>query len=163
VAGKDAHENEFKAFYAVAVGDKPGIYPNWTKAEAAIGSKGGRAVKQKKFETLEEAKEFIRTYGGAAAQAAIGDTPAKTPTATKKSKAKGSTSTKDGDGPDVLHVWTDGASAGNGRAGAKAGFGVFFGNGDKRYGVLVPTLYCIGLILICGQERLRPSSRRPPD
>jgi len=129
VSGKAVDENEFKAYYAVAVGDHPGIYPNWTKAEAAIGSRAGRGVKQKKFETLEEATEFILTYGSATAQAAFGGTAAK-PQAGKKSKTKGGTSAEDGS--DVLHVWTDGASSGNGRAGAKAGFGVFFGHGDKR-------------------------------
>ena len=132
MSGKDADENEFKAYYAVAVGDKPGIYPNWTKAEAAIGTKTGVSVKQKKFETLEEAEEFIRAYGNAAAQATLDGTGAKPQSAAKKAKTKGSASTKDEDGSDVLRVWTDGASAGNGRAGARAGFGVFFGDGDKR-------------------------------
>lgn len=34
---------------------------------------------------------------------------------------------------DVLRIYTDGSSLGNGKKTAIAGVGVFFGDGDKRY------------------------------
>lgn len=39
-------------------------------------------------------------------------------------------------GKSVLSIWTDGSSLKNGRAGAAAGVGVFFGLGDTRYDIL---------------------------
>jgi ribonuclease HI len=46
-------------YYAVAVGSKPGIYYSWTEAEPCTR---GRSI-HKKFNTLEEAEQFIQEYG----------------------------------------------------------------------------------------------------
>lgn len=40
---------------------------------------------------------------------------------------------------DVLHVWTDGACRSNGRKGAIAGVGVYFGPDDKRFVAYAPS------------------------
>jgi ribonuclease HI len=43
-----------------------------------------------------------------------------------------SSHTGDNTGRDILTIYTDGSSLGNGKTGARAGVGVFFGNGDPR-------------------------------
>ena len=48
------------SFYAVAVGKKPGIYTNWNECKVNIDDVKGAIYK--KFETIEEASEFIEDY-----------------------------------------------------------------------------------------------------
>lgn len=50
-----------RKYYAVAVGNKPGIYASWGEAQPCI--RGAPGAKQKKFNTQEEAEEFIRENG----------------------------------------------------------------------------------------------------
>jgi ribonuclease HI len=109
----------------VAVGIVPGIYTEWTETQNAL--KGAKGPKYKKFNTRAEAIEFIRTYGDAAAQKTIEDEPIEPP-------AKKSKKVKEEAG--VLHVYTDGSSLSNGKAGAAAGVGVFYGVGDPRFVLL---------------------------
>ena len=132
VAGRDppsqAKETPTR-FYGVAIGRKPGVYTDWAKAqEAIIGWKG---PKYKKFDTLSEAEAFVRQYSvGVSASETIGaevaglqEPPAKkAKTDTKQliSRSK------------VVVVYTDGSSLGNGRNGASAGVGVYFGPSDPR-------------------------------
>ncbi|KAJ3578081.1 hypothetical protein NPX13_g2485 [Xylaria arbuscula] len=134
VAGKKtsaAADGEEK-FYAVAVGREPGIYADWD--EAALAIKGWKAPKYKKFMARDDAVEFIRAYGNEEAQAWLLKEGVEPPN--KKAK-KTKTSNEPGgdiieDEPDVLRIFTDGSSLANGRAGATAGVGVFFGEGDER-------------------------------
>lgn len=116
-------------FYGVAVGRKPGVYTEWTKVqEAIIGWKG---PKYKKFETRAEAEAFVRTYGKAATVPDVSELDgeeAEVPAAKKAKKAAKPTTS----GANVLVVYTDGSSLGNGRSGATAGVGVFFGVNDPR-------------------------------
>ncbi|KAI0472315.1 hypothetical protein F4859DRAFT_100595 [Xylaria cf. heliscus] len=119
-------------FYAVAVGRQPGVYTDWDVASVAI--KGWKAPKYKKFATREEAIEFIRANGNEEAQEWLLNESAEPPS--KKAK-KTKTSGEPGadfveDEPGVLRIFTDGSSLANGRAGATAGVGVFFGEGDER-------------------------------
>ncbi|TGJ86076.1 hypothetical protein E0Z10_g2706 [Xylaria hypoxylon] len=118
-------------FYAVAVGREPGIYTDWDEASVAI--KGWKAPKYKKFITRDEAIEFIRTHGNEEAQEWLLKEGVQPPSKKIKSKTSGQ---PDGevmeDEPGVLRIFTDGSSLSNGRAGATAGVGVFFGEGDKR-------------------------------
>ncbi len=119
-------------FYAVAVGREPGVYTDWDEASLAI--KGWKAPKYKKFMTRDEAVEFIRTHGNEEAQAWLLSEGVEPPS--KKTKKTKTSSELDGDvledEPDVLRIFTDGSSLANGRAGATAGVGVFFGQGDGR-------------------------------
>ncbi|KAK8094511.1 RNase H domain protein [Apiospora hydei] len=111
-------------FYAVAIGRDPGIYTDWDIAAEAI--KGWKGPKYKKFDTRAEAVEYIRTHGNEAGQSFIKDEAIEPPA--KKSKRSAGSSSKAG----ALHIYTDGSSLSNGRAGAVAGVGVFFGAGDSR-------------------------------
>jgi ribonuclease HI len=119
-------------FYAVAVGREPGIYTDWDEASLAI--KGWKAPKYKKFGTRDEAIEFIRAHGNEEAQEWLLNQSAEPPS--KKAKKTKTSGEPDSDifedEPGVLRIFTDGSSLANGRAGATAGVGVFFGEGDKR-------------------------------
>lgn len=114
-------------FYGVAVGHVPGVYTEWTEAQKQINVKG---PKYKKFETREEAEAFVKS-GGKVVEGVKGVKAVKDQTEepiakrAKKSSSSGSKSR-------TLKVYTDGSALGNGRLGAVAGVGVYFGDGDKR-------------------------------
>ncbi|KAI0200524.1 hypothetical protein F4808DRAFT_153525 [Astrocystis sublimbata] len=116
-------------FYAVAVGRVPGIYTDWDVASGAI--KGWKAPKYKKFATREEAIEFIRAHGNEAAQEWLLKEGAEPPSKRAR-KTKDESSEFAQDEPGVTRIFTDGSSLANGRAGATAGVGVFFSEGDER-------------------------------
>lgn len=121
-------------FYGVAVGHNPGVYEHWDDAKMQVTDIKGPIYR--KFDSREEAEEFVRTKG----QSAKGEK------ASKEKKEKGEeraheepaakkvkvTSAKSKGKSKVLQVYTDGSSRGNGRVGAIAGVGVFFGEGDGR-------------------------------
>ncbi|KAI0137315.1 ribonuclease H-like domain-containing protein [Xylariales sp. AK1849] len=129
VAGKavksadDKKKKEGDKFYAVAVGRIPGIYTEWTEAQEAF--QGWKGPKYKKFGTRSEAVEYIRTNGDEAGQASIANEPTEPPLKkTKNDEGEGLSA--------VLPIYTDGSSMGNGKAGAVAGVGVWFGKDDQR-------------------------------
>ncbi|KAK3349273.1 ribonuclease H-like protein [Lasiosphaeria hispida] len=140
-AGRDppsTSSDKPERFYGVAVGRKPGVYTDWTKAQEAIV--GWKGPKYKKFDTRAQAEAFVRSFTRVAS--APGDSegeddddeepPAKK---AKKELPKGKKEppkaglSKDGT---RLVIYTDGASSNNGKAGARAGVGVYFGHGDNR-------------------------------
>ncbi|TPX11007.1 uncharacterized protein E0L32_008044 [Thyridium curvatum] len=131
-----ASEEKTDKFYAVAVGNPPGIYTDWdTASKAIVGVKG---PKYKKFGTITEAKEFMKIHTKARAalqQAQEADDDADQPPA-KKARTSGVGATNGAasgtTSKGALTIYTDGSSLANGRTGARAGVGVFFGAGDKR-------------------------------
>ncbi|AEO59449.1 hypothetical protein MYCTH_2307792 [Thermothelomyces thermophilus ATCC 42464] len=138
-AGRDppsaSSESKPPRFYGVAVGRKPGVYTDWSAAQEAIV--GWKGPKFKKFDTRAEAEAFVRSYSasgrGPTSTAAseteqdgvdsVEEPPHKRARATSKP-----TNTR----TDVVVIYTDGSSLGNGRLGATAGVGVYFGPGDPR-------------------------------
>jgi ribonuclease HI len=128
-AGRGTEER----FYGIAVGHNPGVYETWTAASEQI--KNVKGPKYKKFDTREEAEEFVKN-GGKVSKKADAPKPVK-----KQERSNGSS----GEGPSAkkaktsssngktVKVWTDGSSRGNGRLGAVAGVGVYFGENDPRY------------------------------
>lgn len=105
----------------------PGIYTEWSEAQDAFaGSNGG--IKQQSFKTREEAVEFIRAHGDEAGQRAI-ENEVEEPPAKKTKTTRSSKPIAD----NVLPIYTDGSSRGNGKVGAVAGVGVFFGEDDPRF------------------------------
>ncbi len=154
-AGRDppsaAADNKPPRFYGVAVGRKPGVYTEWSAAQEAIV--GWKGPKFKKFDTRTEAEAFVRSYGAAsrAAKQPLFDADAdeeedefQEPPAKKVKNAVKLANSRNG----VVVVYTDGSSLGNGRAGATAGVGVYFGDSDSRY-VVPCTLQCHGLPTSC--------------
>lgn len=116
-------------FYAIAIGKEPGIYTDWDTASVAI--KGWKGPKYKKFDTRAEAVEYIRAHGDEAGQKSIAGEVLEP--VSKKAKSKSGTDELEiEDDPSILHIYTDGSSLLNGRAGAAAGVGVWFGEGDPR-------------------------------
>ncbi|KAI1418150.1 RnaseH-domain-containing protein [Hypoxylon sp. FL1857] len=116
-------------YYAVAIGREPGVYTDWDTASLAI--KGWKGPKYKRFDTREDAIEYIRMHGNEAAQKVLSEEGVE-PAAKKPKKSSAGETLVVEDEPDVQHVYTDGSSLSNGRAGAIAGVGVWFGHGDRR-------------------------------
>ncbi|KAH7370738.1 putative ribonuclease H [Rhexocercosporidium sp. MPI-PUGE-AT-0058] len=137
VAGKSKSKPGEEKFYAVAVGHIPGVYTEWPDAQMQIH--GAKDPKYKKFETRKEAEEFVRSGAkgakkGEAVNGAKEKRGKKVPEgeedepSAKRSRTGASSETKG----KWLRIYTDGSALGNGRMGAVAGVGVFFGVGDKR-------------------------------
>ncbi|KAK0733031.1 ribonuclease H-like domain-containing protein [Lasiosphaeria miniovina] len=128
VAGRDPPSmanDKPDRFYGVAVGRKPGVYTDWSKAQQAIV--GWKGPKYRKFDTHAEALAFVRAYRNVAAAPLVeveGSEEEEPPTKRAKTAARSQAA--------IPVVYTDGSSLGNGRAGAAAGVGVFFGTGDPR-------------------------------
>ncbi|KAK3682837.1 ribonuclease H-like domain-containing protein [Podospora appendiculata] len=152
-------EGDSGKFYAVAVGRVPGIYNNWSEAEKQI--KGWTGPKFKKFDTRQEAEAFIREkrlrdpveklqfesevdsdeadsdsdevfeVEPPTKKARISKTAAATTTTARAGPSAAAAPSMVGAG-DVMVVYTDGSSRGNGKVGARAGLGVYFGRGNKR-------------------------------
>ncbi|WQF81373.1 Putative large ribosomal subunit protein bL9/RNase H1 [Colletotrichum destructivum] len=137
-------------FYAVARGIFTGIFMDWGTASLAIA--GTKGPKYKKFDTYEDALDFIREWGDEQT-IAIAEKEARrngmtVPSSNKTFvKAEKSEDTSDSDddseqSDDILsvepetkiytQVYTDGSSLGNGTAGSVAGVGVYFGPNDPR-------------------------------
>ena len=103
-------------YYAVARGNKTGIFQNWVFCKDAID--GFPDACFKKFEIQEEAQKFIDENSGGK----------KLPISTSRK-----TYLKNQFDVDVEQfVYTDGACINNGRPDAVAGMGIYFGENDKR-------------------------------
>ncbi|RYP14983.1 hypothetical protein DL765_005980 [Monosporascus sp. GIB2] len=122
-ASDGTHEERY---YAVAVGRDPGIYTNWEAASVAIT--GWKGPKYKRFDTRKDAIEFIRTHGNEAAQKVLREQEGQEigPPAKKFKKSSPEAESN------IQCIHTDGSARGNGRLGALAGVGVYFGAGDPR-------------------------------
>uniref|UniRef100_A0A6C0LIM8 ribonuclease H n=1 Tax=viral metagenome TaxID=1070528 RepID=A0A6C0LIM8_9ZZZZ len=90
------------SFYAIANGRSIGIFLNWVECSNSV--KGYKNASYKKFDTREEATNFINNN---------------TVNGEKKDDAD-------------YYVYTDGGCSKNGKAGALAGIGIFFGVDDSR-------------------------------
>ncbi|CZT07462.1 related to ribonuclease H1 [Rhynchosporium agropyri] len=154
VAGRNQSNPGQEKFYGVAVGHRPGVYTEWPEAQRQID--GAKNPKYKKFETRREAEEFVRSGGKVSAEkkekgnvkadAEVGggvlevvdgrerfevEEDVEQPSS-KRSRTSGSAEGKGKGKGKMLRIYTDGSALGNGRTGAVAGVGVFFGVNDKR-------------------------------
>ncbi|POS85871.1 hypothetical protein EPUL_004454, partial [Erysiphe pulchra] len=159
VAGKDVatklESSHAERYYGVAVGHRPGVYTDWT--EASLQIKDIKRPLYKKFPTLAEAEFFVMTKGKdlekhlearehdqdrEAADESQGreilvvedSKEEKDESVIKKRKIESSIQASSGKGLDenLIQVYTDGSARRNGRKGARAGVGVFFGTNDPR-------------------------------
>ncbi|KAH6608091.1 hypothetical protein Trco_004404 [Trichoderma cornu-damae] len=138
VAGKKvAAADEPEKFYAVAVGNPTGIFTDWAEASKAIT--GIKGPKYRRFGTRAEAAAYIRQYGNRETIEALGDraepvdkveVEEKPVTIKKFTPIKEMAAARPRE--NVLNIYTDGSSLANGRAGARAGLGVYFGDNDPR-------------------------------
>ncbi|XP_054719127.1 uncharacterized protein LOC129228471 [Uloborus diversus] len=97
---------EKRPFYAVHRGEKTGVYSTWVECEKQI--KDFRNPSFRKFDTKEEAEEFVKT----------GKIP--------KKELKIPEIADD----EYVTVFTDGAASSNGKEGCTAGIGVYWGPGN---------------------------------
>ncbi|KAI8096394.1 Caulimovirus viroplasmin-domain-containing protein, partial [Halteromyces radiatus] len=110
-------------YYAVQKGRKQGVYKTWEECKKQVIQFAG--AKYRKFATLEEAESFVAGHDEKQYDR-------------KKRKRMNNDDDNDDDRPRSRHpkadlvVYTDGAAAGNGQHGAKAGYGVFWGKDDAR-------------------------------
>ncbi|PQE12850.1 ribonuclease H protein [Rutstroemia sp. NJR-2017a BBW] len=133
VAGKNpAKTNAEPKFYGIAVGKKTGVYTEWADAQKQIA--GVKAPKYKKFATREEAQAFVDSGGKVEKDGEKGEVKEKGAKRQKveREEEEEEEEEKEEVQADTVRVWTDGSSRGNGRLGAKAGVGVWFGEDDKR-------------------------------
>lgn len=177
VAGQNppsSANDEPTRFYGVAVGRKPGVYTDWGKAQEAFVGWG--RPKYKRFETLAEAEEFVRKFSGQAtntapvaatsdasenaSEDALEEIDELQPPAKKVKKTTGA-SPKSADAV----VYTDGSSRGNGKIGAAAGVGVYFGPQDPRFVPSINPEDSTNVLTDHGsvQKHLRAVGGRPPD
>ncbi|KAL1894565.1 hypothetical protein Sste5346_005800 [Sporothrix stenoceras] len=149
-------------FYAVAIGKFPGIYTDWAEASKAIvGAKGPKykkfstraeAADYIRMYANDATRQALSGLGGNAAagvntQQAVeededeeeeeDDEDEEEKDAAQilqpaNKRAKQGSSATSASSTAVLDIYTDGSSLGNGKNGASAGVGVFFGPGDKR-------------------------------
>ncbi|OBZ65039.1 Ribonuclease H [Grifola frondosa] len=146
------------AFYAVAIGHNPGIYPTWDECKAQV--KGVPGAKYKKFSNASEAESWVAAFGTPGAVTVKAPRPG--PSTTQRSSPYTSTSAplaststpstsraiaaaskpKSGrlnledekivDESNWNVVYSDGSCRGNGKADPIAGIGVWWGQNDPR-------------------------------
>lgn len=92
-------------YYAVAKGNQIGIFSNWSECRSAVH--GFKQPKYKKFDTEEEAKQFVEKFGS------------------NKQETNEIHATD-------YYVYTDGSCHNNGQDNATAGIGIYFGENDPR-------------------------------
>jgi len=99
-------------YYAVANGRAIGVFETWAECNQSV--KGYKNAAYKKFDTKQEAEEFI--------------------SAKEHKLVVSATTINDnlGDFQPDYYVYTDGACSKNGTRNASAGIGVFFGENDPR-------------------------------
>ncbi|CAN8103363.1 unnamed protein product [Discula destructiva] len=137
-------------FYAVAVGNRPGIYTEWTEAQAAYT--GVKAPKYKKFETRQAAEEWMEGFeqsnssmlhGGLKLEEEDEEDEDEDDEDDEEDDEEIAAPSKKKFKPEIqLHVgneygnlevvYTDGSTLSNGQDGAVSGVGVFFGESDPR-------------------------------
>lgn len=165
VAGQNPGGNSDKSekYYAVAIGNRPGVYTDWNEAQRAYT--GVKGPKYKKFSTRAEAEEFMRVFGPRTQKSTA---PVSEVEEDEEDEEDGEEEEEDGDdgadedssevelddfdeppakkaksAPDgMTEVYTDGSSMGNGKKNSAAGIGVFFGLGDPR--CVEETSYYVG-------------------
>lgn len=145
-------ESQSDRFYGVAVGVVPGIYTDWPTAQRQIA--GVKGPKYKKFATRAEAAEFVKANSKGGVSPPLNTTDSvnvirpvsyesnvisQEPLPKSRRTDAGDTSVNifqskvASSNAGALRVYTDGSALGNGKNGASAGVGVFFGVGDPRY------------------------------
>ncbi|RKF65763.1 Ribonuclease H [Golovinomyces cichoracearum] len=135
---KKSESRKAERFYGVAAGHRPGVYTDW--AEASLQIKDVKRPKFKKFLTREEAEYFVFT-NGEELQHISGEeeqeekdlpTEADELISNKRRKTGALLDRSKESEENFIKVYTDGSSRRNGRLGARAGVGVFFGTNDPR-------------------------------
>jgi len=128
VKGSSSNESRF---YGVAVGKVPGVYEEWVDAQRQIA--GVKGPKFRRFPTRAEAEAFVKAgAGGSTSKVARKEAEMNSEPSAKRAKIMATSTGKEPAPAKETKVYTDGSSLGNGKLGAQAGVGVFFGDNDPR-------------------------------
>uniref|UniRef100_A0A3P8V4F0 Ribonuclease H1 n=1 Tax=Cynoglossus semilaevis TaxID=244447 RepID=A0A3P8V4F0_CYNSE len=139
-----------KFFYAVRKGVKPGVYKSWDECKTQVDK--FQSASYKKFASEKEAWAFVRGVEFSAPPAVKTGTSGSLPrsdaepqreiteeepnTSKRIKQSTGSSAGSSSDGftymGDAVVVYTDGCCTGNGKSGAKAGIGVYWGHNHPR-------------------------------
>ncbi|GIY71529.1 ribonuclease H1 [Caerostris darwini] len=133
----DSIDRKAKPYYAVHRGAKPGVYRTWTECEKQIKNMGNASYR--KFDNEEQALEYVRTGGIVKATRRELKEIIYTNRVVQKRKRNSNDEleyTIENPHEPVV-IFTDGASAQNGRKIARAGIGIYWGpnhplNASKR-------------------------------
>lgn len=123
-------------YYGVRSGRSTGVYTQWDECRAMVAGFSGALYK--KFATLEEARAFVTDSlasdfkGYVAPMVSLTRANSALSEQAEKDVRKVAPMPASTPANDVLMVYTDGACKGNGRNGARAGWGVYFGEGSPR-------------------------------
>ncbi|KAF8318509.1 hypothetical protein DL93DRAFT_2075991 [Clavulina sp. PMI_390] len=117
------------AFYAVKAGRVPGIYGTWGECEAQV--KGFSKAVYQSFKTRAQAEEYMKGVPGPASLS-NNPPPAQSSSSSSSPASKALTDIAQLSNEGWNLIYTDGACRGNGKANARAGVGVWFGDGDPR-------------------------------
>lgn len=123
-----------RKFYAVANGRNEGVYTNWADCKDQVH--GFKGAKFKSFATQAEAQAFVNAVSKSYTQPSYSKPScsqpysSQLPYSVQKSNSAPRHARSYSSEPQV--VYTDGSSLGNGRAGARAGWGVYWGPDDER-------------------------------
>ncbi|GFR14082.1 ribonuclease H1 [Trichonephila clavata] len=118
-----------KPYYAVHRGARPGVYRTWTECEAQI--KNTRNASYRKFDNEEQALEYVRTGGIVKATKRELNEIIYCNRVVKKLKRNNSDDETEyvlRNPNETVVIFTDGASAENGRKRARAGIGIYWGH-----------------------------------
>ncbi len=122
-----------KKVYAVKSGRRTGIFNTWDEAKAQVNGYSGAQFKS--FSDAESASNYMKA-----------SKPSSTPYSSASCKSRNTSSIENSSdiyssksfdlpgliGKQKLEIYVDGSSLKNGRAGAKAGWGMYFGDEDSR-------------------------------
>jgi ribonuclease HI len=121
-------------FYAVAKGRNPGVYTSWPECKQQVHKY--LFAKYRKFDTEQEALDFVSQYSGkhndATSSASSASSSSSSPKSVPKKKKDTTHTLLIPHEKTDLFVYTDGACSKNGSARAKAGIGIYFGEGNKH-------------------------------
>ncbi|GBN10407.1 Ribonuclease H1 [Araneus ventricosus] len=115
-----------RPYYAVHRGARPGVYRIWKECEAQI--KNTRNASYRKFDNEEQALEYVQTGGIVkATKRELREIPYNNRVKKRRRNSDGKTEYVLANPNEPVVIFTDGASAENGRRRARAGIGIYWG------------------------------------
>ncbi|XP_055934079.1 uncharacterized protein LOC129963622 [Argiope bruennichi] len=115
-----------RPYYAVHRGARPGVYRTWKECEAQI--KNTRGASYRKFDNEEQALEYVQTGGIVkATKRELREIPYNNRVKKRRRNSDGKVEYVLANPDEPVVIFTDGASAENGRRRARAGIGIYWG------------------------------------
>ncbi|ORX46992.1 hypothetical protein DM01DRAFT_280230, partial [Hesseltinella vesiculosa] len=113
-------------YYAVREGRNKGVYETWNECKREVI--GYQGAKYKKFATMDEAQEFMNLSTPSRSRSTYRRAAVDSTKSTSRSLSKRSRNNQPQSDTGVQVIYTDGASRGNGKDSAVAGYGVYWGD-----------------------------------